>query len=155
MQENRFKSLSCSILSPPNPCVSGKQIHIYGLIKHCTAFRALYSPAAADWAAEIPALHRSLINDKAARSQAVGGGQPLIFWRPQAYVGRCVRVCSYERALICRCRDWMRHIHFESSFRRVLGSYVACLRFAPLQVMIWSQRPHHCPSPSPSPARSL
>jgi hypothetical protein len=30
----------------------------------------------------------------------------------------------------------MRHIHFESSFRRVLGTYVACLRFAPLQVTI-------------------
>jgi hypothetical protein len=28
----------------------------------------------------------------------------------------------------------MRHIHFESSFRRMLGVYVACLKFAPLQV---------------------
>jgi hypothetical protein len=30
----------------------------------------------------------------------------------------------------------MRHIHFESSFRRMLGVYVACLRFAPMQVLI-------------------
>lgn len=33
----------------------------------------------------------------------------------------------------------MRHIHFESSFRRVLGTYVACLRFAPLQVTVASR----------------
>lgn len=36
----------------------------------------------------------------------------------------------------------MRHIHFESSFRRMLGAYVACLRFAPLQVLNYMRRLH-------------
>ena len=68
---------------------SGKQIHIYGLIKQCAAFRALYASASIDWSAEVPTLHRYLINDKAARGQS---GQPLIFFRPPSYAGRCVCV---------------------------------------------------------------
>jgi hypothetical protein len=72
-----------------NSHVLGKEIHIYGLIKHCAAFRALYSPAAIEWATELPALHRCLVNDKAARSQS---GHPLIFWRPKSYVSRCIFV---------------------------------------------------------------
>ena len=103
---------------------------MYGLIKQCAAFRVLFSRATIDWTAELPALHRCLINDKSARSQC---GQPLIFWRPQSYVGRCVclSACVCVYALFAQARVGMIQVLLiEDTSGTGCGTFISSLLFA-------------------------